>query len=481
MIKQCLTFLRRILAVRARYVFTRGGALRVRYIAVVAVLLLMTPLLWGESFTSAFTAFSKSGHAHLHNAEFHSAKAQTQEIQSPLSTGIRKAAVAMQKPTLPLYKELKINAGETLAGALQGQGVGGKDTYFALDALSKHYDVRKVRPGQSLDVYFKRAADGEGRVFDRIAMKLDPVRDVTVSKTGENQFKADLKEKELVRRTYARSAMINGSLYGAAASNDIPDKIIANMSKLYANSMNLKRDIKRNDRIEVMYDAMETEDGSYSRTGKILYANVVLGKSENPIYYFKASSGNENYFRKNGYTLKQGLMRNLVKGARMSSGYGMRKHPILGYKKMHAGIDFAARTGTPIYAAANGRISYIGRKGGYGKYISIKHNSSLETAYAHMSKFKSGLKQGSRVKQGDVIGYVGSTGRSTGPHLHYEVKVNGKRVNPRSKKLPTGEQLTGSDMARFKTAMANTKRQYASISGAVKLAGNIPRKPTNVQ
>lgn len=469
---------------RARYIFTRSGRLRLRYVMPFAFCLLALPFLFSNivaSFISYGAVTSsvaniigiQTDYAALSSPENHE---NPSAGHSPVSSGIRKAAVAIQKPTLPLYKEIKINAGETLAGALQGQGVGGKDTYFALEAMSKYYDVRKIRPGQVVDVYFKRAPDGEARVFEHLEMKLDPVRNVKVSRTGEYKFAANLEEKELVTRTYARSATIDSSLYASAAKNDIPDKVVANLIKLYSWSLNMKKDIRRGDEIEVLYETTESEDGTYSRTGKILHANLKLGNREYPIYRFEMADGRIDYFEPSGMTVKKALMKNPVSNTRISSGYGMRRHPILGYKKMHTGIDFAAPKGTPIYATGSGIIDFIGRKGGYGNYIAIRHNATLKTAYAHLNGFKSGLKKGQRVKQGDLIGYVGTTGRSTGPHLHYEVLVNNQHVNPRSKQLPTGEQLQGKEMQQFKTVMASMNRQYAELKSSVKLASFFPHK-----
>jgi murein DD-endopeptidase MepM/ murein hydrolase activator NlpD len=479
-------FINNIFALRRRYIFTRDGRVRMRYIAACIAVLLITPIILIKPISHAVSSMavpysiSNLARIDLWEDENSVRLARHGSKGTPVSVGMRKIAKAAQKTKLPLYKALEVNQGQTLAGILQKQGVSGKDAYFAINALSEHYDVRKVRPGQKFDVYFKRDDDGEGRLFTRMEMKLSPVQNIKISKTDKDEFKVDLEEKELLKRTYARSILVSSSLYGSAARSDVPDKVVANLAKLYSWSMNLKRDIRKGDRIDVMYETNETADGSYLRTGNILYANIVSRNKEYPVYRFTKANGSTNYYRENGYTLKQGLLRQPVSG-RVTSGYGMRRHPILGYRKMHTGIDFGAPTGTPIKAAANGRVDYIGRRGGYGKYISIRHNNKLQTAYAHLSRYKKGLKKGTRVKQGDIIGYVGSTGRSTGPHLHYEVKVNGRHINPRSKKVPTGEQLHGKDMTRFKTAKASLHKRYASLSGAVKLAGSIPHKPDNLQ
>jgi len=201
-----------------------------------------------------------------------------------------------------------------------------------------------------------------------------------------------------------------------------------------------------------------------------LFANIKTNGREKPIYRFEMDNGRVDYFGPDGTSIRKTLMKTPIDGARISSGFGYRRHPVLGYNKLHKGMDFAASTGTPIYAAGDGTVTYAARKGSYGNYISIRHNSKLGTAYAHLNKFKKGIRKGSVVKQGDVIGYVGTTGRSTGPHLHYEVLVNGVQVNPRSVKLPTGETLSGSELARFKSMVRSVDQEYASLTKGLKYA-----------
>ena len=194
------------------------------------------------------------------------------------------------------------------------------------------------------------------------------------------------------------------------------------------------------------------------------------GGREKPIYRYKMDDGRVDYFEPDGTSIRKTLMKTPVDGARISSGFGYRRHPVLGYNKLHKGMDFAAPTGTPIYAAGDGVLEYAARNGSFGNYARIRHNSKLKTAYAHMSKFKKGMHKGKTVKQGEVIGYIGTTGRSTGPHLHYEVLVNGVQVNPRSVKLPTGETLTGEQLKRFKSLIQGINQEYASLTKGLKFA-----------
>jgi len=235
-------------------------------------------------------------------------------------------------------------------------------------------------------------------------------------------------------------------------------------------NIDFQRDIRKGDEIEVLYEAFETEDGEFARYGNVLYANLTVGGREYPIYRFEMDNGDVDYFEPSGISIRKTLMKTPIDGARISSGFGMRHHPVLGYNKMHKGMDFAAPTGTPIYAAGDGVVEKAGRNGGYGNYIRIRHNSKLKTAYAHLHRISSRVKPGARVKQGQIIGKVGTTGRSTGPHLHYEVLLANKQVNPRSVTLPTGEQLVGKNMDRFKWLVGHVYQQYASLSDGLKFA-----------
>ena len=203
-------------------------------------------------------------------------------------------------------------------------------------------------------------------------------------------------------------------------------------------------------------------DGKVLRPGNILYAAMTLGGTKTALYRY-ADDGFVDYFDSAGRSARKALLRTPIDGARLSSSFGMRKHPVMGYSRMHKGIDFAAGKGTPIYAAGDGIVERASRFGNFGNYIRLRHNSDYATAYGHLSRYAKGIHPGKRVKQGQVIGYVGSTGRSTGPHLHYEVLYNGKQVNPLSVKLPTGTKLAGKALAGFK---AESERRYAQFVGA---------------
>ena len=240
------------------------------------------------------------------------------------------------------------------------------------------------------------------------------------------------------------------SLYKAAIDKKIPANTIIELARIYGFQIDFQRDIKKKDRFQIMYEIFVDENEKIIETGNILYANLILSGEDNSLYFFD-KEGSVGHYDKNGKSIQKALMKTPINGARLSSPFGMRKHPIDGFNKMHKGTDFAAPMGTPIMASGSGIIKKAGWCGGGGNCVVIKHNSTYETVYAHMSKFAKGIKKGVRVKQGQTIGYVGSTGKSTGPHLHYEVIVNGKKVNSQKLKLPSGKILKGDERKIFET------------------------------
>ncbi len=469
--------LHRLFKFRRRYVFTAGNRIRLRYmmgagaLCIVAAMagLAHSPLMSDvhQSLERRYRASDGQEIALLGGND----GTERLALQDHISEGMRLAAEAIKKRPVPLDKNLTIGPGDTVAGILQKAGLSATDSYFAVKALGEHTDLRGVKPGQKLRVHFKPGPD-DAQMFKKLTMQISPIKEVEVIKGADETFTVTLHEKELKPKTYARGAQIETSLYGSAMKAGIPAQIIANVIRTYSWNVDFQRDIRSGDKIEVLYETKETDDGQYAKYGDILYANLSVGGKDIPIYRFEMKDGHAEYFEADGQSIKKTLMKTPIDGARLSSGFGMRKHPVLGYGKMHKGMDFAAATGTPIYAAGDGVIAYKGRKGSYGNYIKIRHNGKLNTAYAHMHKFAKGMGTGKRVKQGQVIGYVGTTGRSTGPHLHYEVMVNGVQKNPKSIDLPTGEQLAGAELTRFKSVVKKLDKRYASLKpkDSVKLA-----------
>ena len=299
---------------------------------------------------------------------------------------------------------------------------------FKLDNLSKERIVEfRVETGKKNEIVFSKSAD----------------KDKFISRVITKNFKKKVVYKETI---------IKDSLYNSAINLNINPNIILEFARLYGFQIDFQRDIWKDDSFQIIYEEFVNENKEVIDTGEIIFANLNLQNTDYQLYKFEYAKNKIDYFDENGKSVKKTLMKTPINGARLSSSYGKRKHPILGYTKMHTGTDFAAPTGTPIMASGDGKIMKAGWCGGGGNCVKIKHNNVYQTVYAHMSKFGRGIKRGTRVKQGQIIGYVGSTGLSTGPHLHYEVIENGKKVNSQKLKLPSGKVLKGNERKNFEVA-----------------------------
>ena len=276
-----------------------------------------------------------------------------------------------------------------------------------------------------------------------------------VKSLNDDKFRYKEIVTDLNKKIVYKEAKILKSLYKSAIDLEIQPNIIIEFARIYGFQIDFQRDIRKNDTFQILYEIFQDDNEKVFETGKILYANMILGRQKNELYYFDKKKF-EGHYDKNGKSARKALMKTPINGARLSSNYGMRKHPILGYNKMHRGTDFAATKGTPVMASGDGKIIRARWCGGGGKCVKIKHNSTYLTIYAHLSKFASGIKEGTRVKQGRIIGYVGSTGMSTGPHLHYEVVENGKKINSQKLKLPSGKILTGKNRKLFEVNKIKT-------------------------
>lgn len=363
-----------------------------------------------------------------------------------------------------------IGAGETLAGVLLRAGVESGDADDAIRAFAKLYDPRRLLPGQRLSVRFRTdtsKSDTAQRgsapgAFMGFAFEPDFRHAIAVARGDDGDFAA-AKEAKKVKRSLTRVAgRINSSLYYAGERAGLPANVLAELVRIYSWDVDFQRDIREGDSFEVMYEEVRNEDGDVVHTGTIRYAALTLSGTRKPLYRFVGDGGDADYYDESGKGARKALMRTPIDGARLSSGFGRRFHPILGYTKMHRGVDFAAPPGTPIYAAGDGTVAFAGQKGGYGNYVNIRHNGQYSTAYAHMKAFARGISSGRRVHQGDIIGYVGTTGRSTGPHLHYEILVDNTQVNPLSVRMPSGRALKGSELARFQDVKSQLDLQFAA-------------------
>lgn len=374
-------------------------------------------------------------------------------------------------------KKVIVGKGDTLMGLLINRaGVGRDEAYQAVTALSKVYNPRDIVAGREITVFFHKDPMVTDAKFSGVRIEKDVVNAVTVNRDDSGNYTASKVEKSVHSEMRGYRGTINNSLYVDAKAAGVPDSVILELIKMYSWNVDFQREIHSGDKFEVMFEQFATEDGDVvAGKGEISYAKLTLAGESMPFYRFKDNGGIVDYYDDKGMSAKKPLMKTPVDGARLSSGFGSRRHPVLGYTKMHKGVDFAAPRGTPIYAAGDGTIAKIGPFSSYGNYVRIKHRQGLETAYAHMSRFKPGLRGGSRVKQGDVIGYIGTTGRSTGPHLHYEVMVSGNQVNPMSVKLPTGRALKGRELQNFKGMVAQAKVKFNALGRASEVAAASPQ------
>ena len=376
-------------------------------------------------------------------------------------------------------KTMRIKKGDTLGRVLARAAADRNESHRAIVALRKVFNLRRLRPGQEIELRFTRAADAEeSTTLAALTINLDVDRLAVAEREADGGFTARIVEKDL-RREYRRVAgTIEGSLFVAAQDAGLPARLVMELIRIYSWDVDFQREIQPGDRFEVLFDRFVDDEAPAAdnavKIGDVLYASLVLSGKTLELFRHRTAGG-VDYFDAAGASVRKALLRTPVDGARLSSRYGKRRHPILGYTRMHRGVDFAAPRGTPIRAAGNGVVEAAGRNGAYGKYVRIRHNNRYKTAYAHLSRYGRGIRRGKRVEQGQIIGYVGSTGRSTGPHLHYEVLVGGRQVNPLSLKLPTGTKLKGEQLAAFKTAMqqvmarlaeAPLSRQHARVEPA---------------
>jgi len=369
-------------------------------------------------------------------------------------------------------ERVDIQPGDTLGRVLGRFNVSTDQSAAAISALKAIWDPRHLRVGQEITLYLetspiRKVSANSADTPDLVGLTLKPSveKTVAVSKDHEGAFQAREIVMELQREVVKAAGTINNSLYADANNAGATDRVIANFAQIYSYSVDFQREIRQGDDFEIMFERFNDADGNLIKTGEILYASLEVRDNLKELYRFDDGGGSD-YYNADGVSTKRFLMKTPINGARLSSHFGQRRHPVLGYTKMHKGTDFAAPRGTPIFAAGDGTIDKAYRSSSYGNFIRIKHSGGWQTAYAHMNRFASGMKTGTRVKQGDVIGYVGTTGRSTGPHLHYEVLKNGAHQNPMGVKVPTGKELEGKPLELFKVERDRLDTLYAESRDA---------------
>lgn len=374
-------------------------------------------------------------------------------------------AVAYARDIAAPPRELRvsISKGETFVDALRRAGVRADDRNAAAYAFGSLYNLRQLRPGQSFHL---TVAEPNKTLFELISLDeepalhlialdydADPVKRISLSRRNDGGFAASERASALTTRIAAVKGRIDGSLYLSAKRQGAPDEVIAGLAQMFAYDVDFQREIFGGDEFEAIFEVRYDDTGRLVAGGEVLFGRLNWrGRSKEKGYYRFAleEGGRGDYFDASGESARRLLMKTPIDGARLSSGFGTRRHPILGYAKAHKGVDFAAPRGTPIMAAGDGVVERAGPYGTFGNYVRIRHAQGYKTAYAHLHSIKKGVRAGARVRQGDVIGTVGSTGRSTGPHLHYEVHLKDQAVNPQSLKIATGYELGGKDLARFR-------------------------------
>ena len=347
------------------------------------------------------------------------------------------------------------------------------------DTITKILNNYKVYSGDIKSVVGEIKKKNLSNIFSRNVMKivvkeeaglkrivsifypLSPIKSIDIKRNKE-EFVVTQNILKLTPKEVVLSAEIKNNLYSSAIKIGIEPNIIVEFANIFGFEVDFQRDIRKGDRFEIYYEKYVDDNDIVRNTGKIIYASMFVNNKEISLYNFKYKN-DSGYYDVNGKSIIKALMKTPINGARLSSSFGMRKHPILGFNKMHKGTDFAAPTGTPIMASGSGTILMAQRYKGYGNYILIRHNSTYKTAYAHLSKFRKGIRKGVKVNQGNIIGYVGSTGMSTGPHLHYEVIKNGKKINSQRLKLPTGKKLRGDSLNKFEVERIKIDVRIASL------------------
>ncbi len=365
-------------------------------------------------------------------------------------------------------KEMRVANGETLAGLLTRAGASSSDASAALNSIADVYNPRRLRPGQAISLYFQRD-EGEAQLTG-VAFRSEPGASVTANRTTAGGFEAREVQMPLTFEIARIAAPVDTSLYSSALALGATDREVAALADAFSYDVDFQRDVRPGDDFELVFERFYDDEGNTVRTGDLLFVSLESSRGSREFYQFMAPGDSRpDWYDADGKSARRFLMKTPINGARLSSGFGMRRHPILGYSRMHRGTDFAAPTGTPILAAGDGVVERAGPFSSFGNYVRIRHANGYETAYAHMSRFARGMRAGARVRQGQIIGYVGTTGRSTGPHLHYEVLRRGQQVNPMSLRVANGRNLTGRALELFmiERERINTLRQVRARENPV--------------
>ena len=392
-------------------------------------------------------------------------------------------------------RTLQFKNGDTIMEVLQDAGVSTADATAVVDAMRPHYSPRNIRSGQTFEATFGPAAASVGTQAIAYTTADDASSErrllsLSFSPSIENQINVTLRvpegylaetvQRKFDERYQRAAAKIDSSLYLAAMRAGIPANVVVDLIRMFSYEVDFQRDVQPGDEFEVVFNRFYGEDGRAAKTGDIISASMTLSGKKHALYRFE-SNGEEEYFDANGQSARSMLMKTPVDGARISSRFGRRFHPVLGYNRMHKGIDFAVPTGTPVMAAGSGTVTHASYTRGFGNLVVVSHTNGYSTAYGHLSRFASGVKKGARVRQGQIVAYSGSTGISTGPHLHYEVRVRGSQVNPTNLKMANGRTLTGQERRAYLTERARIDQLVASLPVQDKLVQAVDLREATIE
>ncbi len=400
------------------------------------------------------------------------------EIEASAAEDENITTITKTPPPEPVDESIVLAKGHSLVDALVDRGVARAVAESLAKALDPVFPARMLKDGMQFDLTLDQQQDFYGRyvIFPvRLAFKPGPKEEIVIEADEDGRFVAMVDGEEAKRLSryanitqFKTRAKVGSSLYATAKDNKVPDYITSELSRIFAYDVDFQRQVKASDTFEVFFGNPLT--GSSTKRKVLHYAQLTLAGKTRTYYRYTTADGQTDYFDEKGRSATKSLLKTPVSGARLTSGFGMRRHPLLGYSKMHAGVDFGVPYGTPIRAAGAGAVELAGRNGAYGIVVKLQHNKKYETVYAHMSKLAAGIRRGAKVNQGQIIGYVGSTGRSTGPHLHYEVRVNDRPVNPSRINAAGAKQLAGKDLANFKQHKMKIAALMQSAPSATQVA-----------
>jgi murein DD-endopeptidase MepM/ murein hydrolase activator NlpD len=382
---------------------------------------------------------------------------KNQELEDNLSTA--KDFLFNQFNSGAAKIEYKARNGDSIQRILYEQRIPSNEVNNVMNALRREYNSSTLRNEQKVYLVIKK--DKNGNSLSRLTVNIDGITSIHVFLNKDNVYETKRITKILTKKNHFVETTIDRGIYSTAKQSGIENSIVAQFARLYGFEIDFQRDLRNNDKIKVFYERFLDDDGVAQRTGNIIYSEIKNSDKNIILYRYEYPNGAVGYFTPEGKSIERTLMRTPINGAKLSSRYGFRIHPILGYNLMHQGTDFAAAVGTPVMASGAGVVEYAGWKGGYGKFVTIRHSSTYQTNYAHLSDYAKGIRRGARVQQGQVIGYLGSTGSSTGPHLHYEVVVGGKKQNSQTLKLPSAAPLEGNNKNFFEIQKRNIESLIA--------------------